>query len=265
MVKKIVIPGDLLSENAQNAGYGTYVKNNKVYSSLCGIESSKEDKVGVIPLAGAYMPSPNDVVIGIVVTITPSNWFMDIAAPHDGMFHVSEYPRRVESADMPSILNVGDAAIIRVKDVNESMKVELALRDSSLQKLRTGQIVEIEPVKVPRVIGHGGSMISMLKKETNCNIFVGQNGRIWIDGKDEDMELLKKAIQLIQVEAQRSELTDRVYGFLKNELEMQKQPKPATFFNTKMKIVTGTKEETPEKGHSEETYRKIDVLLDPEA
>lgn len=265
MVKKIVIPGDLLSENAKHAGYGTYVKNNKVYSSLCGIENSKEDKVGVIPLSGTYMPSPNDVVIGIVVTVTQSNWFLDIAAPYDGMFHVSEYPRRVESADMPSILNIGDAAILRIKDVNESMKVELALRDSSLQKLRTGQIVEIEPVKVPRVIGHGGSMISMLKKETNCNIFVGQNGRIWIDGKDEDMELLKKAIRLIQVEAQRSGLTDRVYGFLKNELEMQKQPKPVAFFNSEKKKVTGEKEEPSDEGHSEETYRKIDVLLDPEA
>lgn len=265
MDKKIVIPGDLLSENAKNAGYGTYVKNNKVYSSLCGIESSREDKVGVIPLAGTYMPAPNDVVIGIVVTVTPSNWFLNIAAPYDGMFHVSEYPRRVESADMPSILNIGDAAILRVKDVDDSMKVELALRDSSLQKLRTGQIIEIEPVKVPRVIGHGGSMISMLKKETNCNIFVGQNGRIWIDGKDEDMELLKKAIELIQVEAQRSGLTDRVYGFLKDELEMQKQPKPAAFFSGEKKIVAGKKEEPSEEDHSEETYRKIDVLLDPKA
>jgi exosome complex component RRP4 len=263
MVKKIVIPGDLLSENAKNAGHGTYVKNGKVYSSLCGIESSREDNVGVIPFAGTYMPSPNDMVIGIVVTVTPSNWFMDIAAPYDGMFHVSEYPRRVESADMPSILNIGDAAILRVKDVDDSKKVELGLRDSSLQKLRTGQIVEVEPMKVPRVIGHGGSMISMLKKETNCNIFVGQNGRIWIDGKDEDMELLKKALQLIQVEARRSGLTDRVYGFLKNELEMQKQPKPAAFFKSEKKKVAGTKEEPSEEGHAEETYRKIDVLLDP--
>ena len=105
----------------------------------------------------------------------------------------------------------------------------------------------------------------MLKKETNCNIFVGQNGRIWIDGKDEDMELLKKALELIQVESQRSGLTDRVYGFLKNELEMRKQPKPAAFFSSEKKTVTGKEEEPSEEDHSEETYRKIDVLLDPEA
>jgi len=258
MDKKIVIPGDLLSENIKKAGYGTYIKNNKIYSSFCGIENLKEDKVGVIPLAGVYIPSVNDVVIGIVIVVTPSNWILNIAAPYDGLLHVSEYPRRVESREMPEIMNVGDSAILRVKDVDSSMKIELALRDPSLHKLKTGQIVEVEPVKVPRVIGHGGSMISMLKKETNCSIFVGQNGRIWIDGKDEDVELLSKAIRKIELEAQRTGLTDRIYNFLKNERIRQKESKPVTFFQNEKKGATAAKED-----HSEDIYRKIDVLLDP--
>ncbi|MGB9132687.1 MAG: exosome complex RNA-binding protein Rrp4 [Methanosarcina sp.] len=258
MDKKIVIPGDLLSENTKKAGYGTYVKNDKIYSSFCGIENLKEDKVGVIPLAGAYIPSVNDVVIGIVIVVTPSNWIMDIASPYDGLFHVSEYPRRVESREMSEILNIGDSVILRVRDVDSSMKIELALRDSNFYKLKTGQIVEVEPVKVPRVIGHGGSMISMLKKETNCSIFVGQNGRIWIDGKDDDVELLSKALRKIELEAQRSGLTDRIYNFLKDERIRQKESKPAKFFRSGKKEVKATTED-----HSEEIYRKIDVLLDP--
>lgn len=258
MDKKIVIPGDLLSENTRKAGYGTYVKNSKIYSSFCGIENLKEDKVGVIPLAGAYIPSVNDVVIGIVIVVTPSNWIMDIASPYDGLFHVSEYPRRVESREMSEILDVGDSMIIRVKDVDRSMKIELALRDSNFHKLKTGQIVEVEPVKVPRVIGHGGSMISMLKKETNCSIFVGQNGRIWIDGKDEDVELLSRALRKIEAEAQRSGLTDKIYNFLKNERIRQKESKPVKFFKNEKKDTKLAKED-----HSEDIYRKIDVLLDP--
>jgi exosome complex component RRP4 len=258
MDKKIVIPGDLLSENAKKSGYGTYVKNDKIYSSLCGIENLKEDKVGVIPLAGAYIPSVNDVVIGIVIVVTPSNWILDIAAPYDALLHVSEYPRRVESREMPGILDVGDSIILRVKDIDSNMKIELALRDPNLHKLRTGQIVEVEPVKVPRVIGHGGSMISMLKKETNCSIFVGQNGRIWIDGKDEDIELLSRALRKIEAEAQRSGLTDRIYNFLKNERMKQKEPRPVKFFKNEKKSVSVAKED-----HSEDIYRKIDVLLDP--
>ena len=258
MDKKIVIPGDLLSENSKKVGYGTYVKNDKIYSLFCGIENLKEDKVGVIPLAGVYIPSVNDVVIGIVIVVTPSNWIMDIASPYDGLFHVSEYPRRIESREMHEVLDVGDSIILRVKDVDNSMKVELALRDSSFHKLKSGQIVEVEPVKVPRVIGHGGSMISMLKKETNCSIFVGQNGRIWIDGKDDDVELLSKALRKIEAEAQRSGLTDRIYNFLKNERSKQKESKSAKFFKSGKKEV-----KLPKEDHSEEIYRKIDVLLDP--
>lgn len=258
MDKKIVIPGDLLSENSKKAGYGTYVKNDKIYSLFCGIENLKEDKVGVIPLAGAYIPSVNDVVIGVVIAVTPSNWIMDIASPYDGLFHVSEYPRRIQSQEMSDVLDVGDSIILRVKDVDSSMKVELALRDSNFHKLKTGHIVEIEPVKVPRVIGHGGSMISMLKKETNCSIFVGQNGRIWIDGKDDDVELLSRALRKIEAEAQRSGLTDRVYNFLKNERSKQKESKPAKFFKSGKEEV-----KLPKEDHSEEIYRKINVLLDP--
>lgn len=258
MDKKIVIPGDLLSENSKKAGYGTYVKNDKIYSLFCGIENLKEDKVGVIPLAGAYIPSVNDVVIGVVIAVTPSNWIMDIASPYEGLFHVSEYPRRIEPQEMSEVLDVGDSVILRVKDVDSSMKVELALRDSTLHKLKTGHIVEIEPVKVPRVIGHGGSMISMLKKETNCSIFVGQNGRIWIDGKDDDVELLSRALRKIEAEAQHSGLTDRVYNFIKNEKSKQKESKPAKFFKSEKK-----EEKLPKEDHSEEIYRKIDVLLDP--
>ena len=258
MDKKIVIPGDLLSENSKKAGYGTYVKNDKIYSLFCGIENLKEDKVGVIPLAGAYIPSVNDVVIGVVIAVTPSNWIMDIASPYDGLFHVSEYPRRIQSQEMSEVLDVGDSIILRVKDVDSSMKVELALRDSNFHKLKTGHIVEIEPVKPPRVIGHGGSMISMLKKETNCSIFVGQNGRIWIDGKDDDVELLSRALRKIEAEAQRSGLTDRVYNFLKNERSKQKESKPAKFFKSGKEEV-----KLPKEDHSEEIYRKIDVLLDP--
>lgn len=258
MDKKIVIPGDLLSEYAKKAGYGTYVKNEKVYSALCGMENIREDKVGVIPLTGTYMPYINDVVIGVVVAVTPSNWIFDIASPYEGLFHVSEYPRRVESQEMPRILDVGDSAILRVKDVDSSMKIELAMKEQNLLKLTRGQVIEISPVKVPRVIGHGGSMISMLKKETNCDIFVGQNGRIWIEGKDEDMELLSQALKLIEVEAQRSGLTDRIYGFLKAELSERNKPKQGTFFKKETNKLSEKKED-----HPEETYRKIDVLLDP--
>jgi len=60
-------------------------------------------------------------------------------------------------------------------------------------------------------------MISMLKKEVNCDIFVGQNGRIWINGGVEDMDLALRTIYLIEKEAHTNGLTDRIVDFLKAE------------------------------------------------
>jgi exosome complex component RRP4 len=60
-------------------------------------------------------------------------------------------------------------------------------------------------------------MISMLKKELNCNIFVGQNGRIWINGVAEDMDLALRTILIIEKEAHTNGLTDRIVDFLKQE------------------------------------------------
>ncbi|AEH61026.1 K-like, type 1, subgroup [Methanosalsum zhilinae DSM 4017] len=253
MDRKIVIPGELLSENEQNAGLGTYVKEGKVYSSLYGVLNIK-NKVDVIPFSGKYIPRAKDYVIGTVVDITSSNWFFDVRAPYTGMLHVSEYPKRVESSQMSDLLDVGDSAILRVKDVDQSMKVELTLRERGLKRIKIGRVIEIPPSKVPRIIGHGGSMVSMLKKETKCEIFVGQNGRIWINGPEENMDQLTDAIRLIVKESHIHGLTDRIYEFLtdkKSNVDVDSYVSPGD------DIKFQEDDEIPDDIH-----RKIDALLD---
>jgi exosome complex component RRP4 len=216
MDRKVVVPGDLLSEDAKRSGEGTYVKNGSVYSLLYGLANFR-DKINVIPLAGKYVPGPGDNVIGVVKDITFSNWIVDINSPYDGLLHISEFPKRIESDEMSRHLRIGSSIMTRVKDVDPTMKVELTLNDRKLGQIKSGQVIEISHTRVPRLIGKGGSMISMLKKEVNCNIFVGQNGRIWISGGAEDMDLALKTITLIQREAHTNGLTDRVVDFLKTE------------------------------------------------
>jgi exosome complex component RRP4 len=216
MDRKVVVPGDLLSEDAKRSGEGTYVKNGSVYSLLYGLANFR-DKINVIPLAGKYVPGPGDNVIGVVKDITFSNWIVDINSPYDGLLHISEFPNRIESDEMSKHLRIGSSIMTRVKDVDPTMKVELTLNDKKLGQIKAGQVIEISHTRVPRLIGKGGSMISMLKKEVNCNIFVGQNGRIWIDGGAEDMDLALKTITLIEREAHTNGLTDRIVDFLKAE------------------------------------------------
>ncbi len=83
--------------------------------------------------------------------------------------------------------------------------------------LRSGRVVEVSYTKVPRVIGRAGSMISLLKSKLDVNIFVGKNGRIWINGKVEDEDLAVKIIKRIEQEAHTSGLTDRITKLLEEE------------------------------------------------
>jgi exosome complex component RRP4 len=216
MDRKVVVPGDLLSEEVKRSGEGTYVKDGRVYSLLYGLANYR-DKINVIPMAGKYIPASGDNVIGVVKDITFSNWIVDINSPYDGLLHLSEYPKRIESDEMSKHLRIGSSIMTRVKDVDPTMKVELTLNDRKLGLIKAGQVVCISHTRVPRLIGKGGSMISMLKKEANCDIFVGQNGRIWINGGAEDMDLALKTITLIEKEAHTNGLTDRIVEFLKTE------------------------------------------------
>lgn len=216
MDRKVVVPGDLLSEDAKKSGEGTFVRDGRVYSLLYGLANYR-DKINVIPLAGKYVPASGDNVIGIVKDITFSNWIVDINSPYDGLLHISEYPKRVEADEMSKYLRIGSSIMTRVKDVDPTMKVELTLNDRKLGPIKTGRVIEISHTRVPRLIGKGGSMISMLKKELSCNIFVGQNGRIWISGGAEDMDLALRTILLIEKEAHTNGLTDRIVDFLKKE------------------------------------------------
>ena len=216
MDKKLVVPGEFLSDNADMAGEGTYVEDGKVFSSVFGITSLK-NHVKVFPLTGKYIPKRGDIVIGLVTEVTFSNWIVNIRSPYEGLLHISEFPRRIDSTDMSKYLTVGDSILALVKDVDFSMKVELTLNDQRLRKIDEGRIIKVTPSKVPRLIGRSGSMIAMLKKETDCNIRIGQNGLIWVRGKEKDINLLVKAIQKVERETHISGLTDRIARFLKEE------------------------------------------------
>jgi exosome complex component RRP4 len=203
---KLVIPGDLLSDDAKRAGEGTYVASDGVYASIYGILDPKE--LRVIPLSGKYMPHTGDIVIGKVVDISFSNWIIDINSPYEALLHISEHPDRIYPFDMGRYLDIGDLFIAKVKDIDATMRVDLTLEKFS--PLRNGRVIEISHTRIPRVIGRGGSMINLLKKELDCSIFVGQNGRIWVHGKEDDMNIAIQTLLTIERESHTPGLTDMV-------------------------------------------------------
>jgi exosome complex component RRP4 len=216
--REIVVPGDLLDDSGMNAGNNAYVHDGKVYAGVLGVKNVYHDTVGVIPLGGRYMPSTGDTVIGIIEDIGPSNWLVDINAPYPAPLHVNEVPWKVEFGDTSKYLNVGNVVMLKILMVDESRKIQVTMKDSGLRRIEGGQLVEMAHSKVSRVIGKSGSMIQMIKNLTDCRIFVGQNGRIWVDGDDENADVAVQAIKLIEKEAQSSNLTERVETFIKEKL-----------------------------------------------
>jgi exosome complex component RRP4 len=217
--REIVVPGELLDSGKLKPGNGTYVEDGKIFASQLGIKSTKSNYVNVIPLGGRYIPVTGDNVIGKVIDIGPSNWLIDINSPYPAPLHVNEVPWRVEFGDTARYLNVGDTILAKVLMVDETKRVQVTMKDQGLRKLQGGQIIDISHSKVPRVIGKSGSMIQLIKSHTNCRIFVGQNGRIWLDGDIENIVVAIRAIKMIDEDAQTMRLTERVKEYLESVMK----------------------------------------------
>jgi len=216
--RQIVIPSQELGDTkTHKSGRGTFVERGKIYSERIGFLNIQGDMIHVVPITGRYDPTPGDFVIGIVEEASTSNWMVDINAPYPALLHVNEVPWEIDFGDTEKYLNKGDTILAKVLQVDESKKLQITLNDRNLFKIKGGHIIDVEASKVPRIIGKKGSMIALIKKYTRCRIFVGQNGRIWIDGDPEGIENALQAINKIQTEALSFGLTNRIEELLKKD------------------------------------------------
>ena len=212
----IVVPGTVVGKaEKQRPGMGTFQENKNIYASRLGIKIEKAGYINIIPLSGVYNPNGGDNVIGIITECQLSSWMVDINAPYPAMLHVNQVPWKVEFGSTGQYLSVGESIIAKIALIDESKKIELSMEERNSRKIGEGIIIDIQPQKVPRVIGKSGSMISLLKKYSNCVVFVGQNGRIWVKGDAKGVDLITEAIKIIEEEAHTVGLTNRIENFLK--------------------------------------------------
>jgi exosome complex component RRP4 len=213
--REIVLPGDLLDEGYLYPGSGTYREGGKIYSANVGLMSVRSKYVNVISLAGKYIPKEGDVVIGKITDMSNTSWIVDINSPYNAPLKMNDVPWKLEFGETSRYLVPGDIIFIKVISVDEIKRVQVTMKGPGLRKLNGGNIIDISALKVPRMIGKGGSMISLLKKYTRCNIFVGQNGRIWLDGEPDDIKMATKVIGIIEKNAHVSGLTNLIETYLK--------------------------------------------------
>jgi len=177
-----------------------------------------KDRVSVIALEAGFVPLVGDLVIGEVTDIELGQWKVDIGAEKDAILTINDAigkPYRTYQ-DMPKILDVGDTVVAKIVDLDRSRTPILSIMGRELGKVREGFIIKITPSKIPRLIGKKGSMINMILKESRCQVTIGQNGKILINGRNrEDEELVVKVINKIEAEAHTSGLTNRIQEYFK--------------------------------------------------
>ena len=217
--RKLVIPGELLAEGDYKSGKNTYQDENRVYSSLIGLANHIGKNVFVVAIKTGYMPVVGDLVIGKVIDMRLSGWIIDINAPYNAMLFTSDAFDRSFNArkdEMSDFLKVGDLIFAKVSSFDRTRDPVLTIRDQGLGKVNRGHIIKITSTKIPRLIGKKGSMVNMVKRETGCQITIGQNGLVLVSGKNVELEALAiLAIRAIEKDAHTLGLTDKISKLLK--------------------------------------------------
>ena len=213
--RKIVIPGEVIATgNDYLPGEGTEKKGTDIVSVKFGLAEESNRLVKVISLSGVYQPRRGNIVIGKIENVTFNGWVIDINAPESEFLSLSKVLRDVNKDGLEKMMDIGDMVIAKIWGINKR-GVDLSIKLRGLGKIDGGMIVKINSNKVPRIIGKEGSMINLIKEETECNITVGQNGLIWIKSDKIENELYaKKAILFVAEKSFVSGLTDKVKKFL---------------------------------------------------
>lgn len=209
--RKIIIPGEVIVKGENFLpGEGTEKKAEGIVALRFGLAEESNKLVKVIPLSGTYAPRRGNIVIGKVENITFNGWVINIEAAENAFLSLTEVPRYVNKDGLDEVMDIGDMTVAKIWAINKR-GTDLSIKSRGLGKIDEGIILKINPNKVPRVIGKEGSMIKMIKDQTECNITVGQNGLIWIKGDKIENELLaKKAILFVAEKSFISGLTDEM-------------------------------------------------------
>ncbi len=219
--KEIVVPGQRLAEGLDSVpGNGTYREGDYIFAARLGLAALEGRMIKLIPLGGRYLPKRNDVIIARVIDVTFSSWRMDINSAYSAMLSLKDATNEFvpKGADLTHLYNFNDYVVTKVVNVTPQYLIDLTMKAPGLRKLPEGRIIEVSPVKVPRIIGKRGSMVSMIKNATGCQITVGQNGLVWLQGKDPAKELIAyETIRKIEAESHTSGLTERIRALLEEK------------------------------------------------
>lgn len=219
--KEVVVPGQVIANGLDFLpSQGTYRLNEQIIANRVGLLSVEGKVLKTIPLSGRYFPQRNDVIIGKVDDILMSGWRFDINAPYSAVLPLKDasFDFIAKGVDLSKYFNLDDFAVIKITNVTSQNLVDVTAKGAGLKRLRGGRILKVNSQKVPRIIGKKGTMVSLIKRATDCKIIVGQNGVVWIDGEPEMEVLAVAAIKKVEDESHLQGVTESVKAFLEEKI-----------------------------------------------
>lgn len=180
----LVVPGEDLGESEGfDAGHGVISISGRLKAVKQGKLREKGKSISVEPSHTTYIPRPGDLVIGYIEGCTNNLWFIELGAPFNAILPMSLGPGKVDFGGTRSVMDIGDAVLCRIQEVEETHSSVVTMKGMGLRKIKAGAIEEIDPHLLGKLIGKGGEALRRLKTETECRVVVADNGRMWIDGE----------------------------------------------------------------------------------
>ena len=225
--RKFVIPGDVITSGPYRPEQNVTMNGQQIVATAVGMSEIYDDTVRVMPLTGKYIPKINDMVVGKVISHTSLSWELDINSCYVGFLPATDVFGRDFSAhadELATKLKPGDLVAARIANFDRTRDPLITISDRDLGKIESGDLVEIEPNKVPRLIGKRGSMIQTIETATDAIITIGHNGRVVISCETtEGLLKAKKAINMVNQKSHTSNLTEQVKVMLGSEYTAVKE------------------------------------------
>lgn len=219
LIRKFVIPGDVIATGEYR--FGNYIerRNNKYIALRVGLAEIGKGEIKLNPLSGPYIPHVDDQVIGKVIDINPFGWQVDINSPFFGYLPATfVFGKEFSSSkdELSSRFKIGDLMMAKIEAFDRTRDPQLSVRGPGLGKIPKGEIVKMSPTKIPRLIGRKGYMINMIASKTGCEFKIGLNGLIVLTGPPEGIIKAVNAIKMVEQEAHSAELAKKIQAYLSN-------------------------------------------------
>ena len=220
--KEISVPGETLAIGMDVLpGRGTYRDGEKIVANRLGLAMVDGRTIKLIQLSGRYAPQTGDTIICKVIDVGFNGWRLETNSAYSAMMSMKDATSQFiqRGANLTQFYDLGDHVVCKIVNVTSQKLIDVTMKGPGLRKLRGGRIIEVDPNKVPRIIGKQGSMVMMIKDATKSNISVGQNGLIWIDAEPKNELLAINTIRKIENESHTAGLTDKIKGYLEKKVQ----------------------------------------------